>query len=165
MTTPKTSAIVSKCETRDATQPNRIHCVLRDALRAKGWSVQAAAAYLGVSRQRLYSVFADSSRARLWECAIAGMPVCTPALTPSLKKRTARPAYLAKTALLAHYPFAVGDVVVCDKYVGFADDGDEGVIAQIRGATDMPELLVRMPGGEDWFGLDTFNAHFLTTGR
>jgi hypothetical protein len=62
-------------------------------------------------------------------------------------------------------PFSVGDVVVCDKYAGIADDGDEGAITAIRATNQGQEIEVSMPGGTDWFPLSIFHAHFLTTGR
>ena len=165
MTLNTTSKIVSKYETSTPARSRAVNCVLVDHLRAKGWSVQAAAAYLGVSRQRLYAVFADSDRIRLWECAIAGMPLCTPAIEKSLKKHRNQNAVATQAPPSVLYPFAVGDVVVCDKYAGIADEGDEGTISAIRGAASAPEMLVQMPGGEDWFALHLFNDYFLTTGR
>ena len=65
---------------------------LAERLRTKGWSIRDAAQYLGVSRQRLYTVFEDPGRARLWECAIAGIPQCTQQIKEEL--RTARAAKL-----------------------------------------------------------------------
>jgi hypothetical protein len=131
-------------------------------LREKGWSVRDAAAYLGVSRQRLYSVFADPDRIRLWACAIAGMPDCTPSLKKQL--RAARKAKAPRPRDVAPV-FAVGDGVTATAYAGIAEEGDEGTIEEIRGAATSLELRVRMPGGEDWFPVKDFNAVFMTNGK
>jgi hypothetical protein len=132
-------------------------------LREKGWSVRDAADYLGVSRQRLYSVFADPDRIRLWACAIAGMPDCT----PSLKKQllSARKAKAPSKSRDVAPVFAVGDGVTATAYAGIAEEGDEGTIEEIRGAAVSLELRVCMPGGEDWFPIEDFNAVFMTNGK
>ena len=59
--------------------------LLAEKLRQKGWSITSAALYLGVSRQRLYSVFADPGRARLWSCAVEGIPHFSPQIAELLK--------------------------------------------------------------------------------
>ena len=158
---------VSKYETTSKLSSTAAVKSLTDKLRDKGWTVRDAALYLGVSRQRLYSVFADREHERLWDCAIQGMPRCSPALAKEIKAlRLHQPASKPiKKNSLSSYQFAIGDVVVCDHYAGIADDGDEGVIADIRQAGKEPEILVRMPEGEDWFSLSLFHKHFLTTGR
>jgi hypothetical protein len=138
--------------------------VLATRLREKGWSVRDAADYLGVSRQRLYAVFADPDRIRLWACAIAGMPACTPELKALVKQarqsrpKVAKPRYEAPV-------FAVGDRVAATSYAGIAEEGDEGTIEEIRGQAATLALLVRMPGGEDWFPVKDFNAVFMTNGK
>jgi hypothetical protein len=138
--------------------------VLATRLREKGWSVRDAADYLGVSRQRLYAVFADPDRIRLWACAIAGMPACTPELKALVKQaRQSRPK-LAKPRYAAPV-FAVGDHVAATGYAGIAEEGDEGTIEAIRGPADALELRVRMPGGEDWFPIADFNQVFMTNGK
>ena len=158
---PTAATQVSNCETSKKSGRQRVNCVLADKLQEKGWSVQAAAQYLGVSRQRLYSVFANSERARLWECAISGMPAFNADMrlnTPQARKKRARKPHDT-------LPFSVGDTVVCDKYAGIADDGDEGKITSIRTSTQGLEVEVSMPGGVDCFPLAQFHAYFLTTGR
>ena len=151
---------VSNYETSKKSGRQRVNCVLADKLHEKGWSVRAAAQYLGVSRQRLYSVFANSDHARLWDCAISGMPAFTADMQISMTRprKKKAPKHDAQ-------PFSVGDVVVCDKYAGIADDGDEGTITGLRSTKLGQEIEVSMPGGMDWFPLAQFHAHFLTTGR
>ena len=139
--------------------------VLATRLREKGWSVRDAAAYLGVSRQRLYSVFADPDRIRLWACAIAGMPACTSQLKKLVKgERKAKPKVPARPRYVVP-AFEVGDGVVATTYAGIAEEGDEGTIEEIRGQAATLALLVRMPGGEDWFPIKDFNAVFMTNGK
>ncbi|KLR57299.1 helix-turn-helix transcriptional regulator [Diaphorobacter sp. J5-51] len=142
---------------------------LAQALRDKGWTVRDAAEYLGVSRQRLYSVFADPARPRLWGCAVAGMPACTPEIKLALKtgrKAKPKPAPAPPRPVAEQRPeFEVGDVVMATKYAGIAEEGEEGVIAALRGAQVNLELLVQMPDGEDWFPVKDFHACFATTGR
>lgn len=143
---------------------------LAQTLGEKGWSVRDAADYLGVSRQRLYSVFADPHRARLWPCAIAGMPVCSPDIKAALSaKRKAkskpRPSPVARAELPTRPEFEVGDVVMATKHAGIADEGEEGTIAAIRGHQASLELLVQASEGEDWFNVRDFHAFFATTGK
>lgn len=141
------------------------------ALRDKGWTVRDAAEYLGVSRQRLYSVFADPTRPRLWQCAIAGMPTCTQEIKLALrdKRKAKAKAKPAPRPVMGERPgsppeFEVGDCVMATKHAGIADEGEEGVIAALRGAKASLELLVQMPEGEDWFPVALFHEYFSTTG-
>ena len=162
---PPTS-FVSNYETHQPAQAKRAGGVLAARLRDKGWSIRDAADYLGVSRQRLYAVFADPGRVRLWECAVAGMPSCTPEMAKTLKEAR-RKAFKPLPCKVADTPpeFEVGDVVMATKYTGIAQEGDEGVIAGLRGVKASLTLLVRMPGGEDWFSTDDFHAFFAATGK
>lgn len=166
MTPTPTSPFVSNDKTPAPAQQPRAGGVLAARLRDKGWSIRDAADYLGVSRQRLYAVFADPGRARLWECAIAGMPACTPHIAQTLKaarKKAAKPAQ-AK-AQEAPPEFEIGDVVVATKHAGIAEEGEEGVIVALRGTKETLTLLVRMPSGEDWFAVSDFHAFFATNGK
>ena len=157
---------MSNSKTHLPVQKQRSGGVLALRIRDKGWSIRDAADYLGVSRQRLYAVFADPGRVRLWECAIAGMPACTPQIAQALKaarKKAAKPA-LGK-ARQAPPEFEIGDVVVATKHAGIAEEGEEGVIVALRGAKETFTLLVRMPSGEDWFAVSDFHAFFATNGK
>ena len=157
---------VSNYKTHPQAQKQRSGGVLAARIREKGWSIRDAADYLGVSRQRLYAVFADPGRARLWECAIAGMPACTPHIAQTLKaarKKAAKP--VQEKARQAPPEFEIGDVVVATKHAGIAEEGEEGVIAGLRGAKETLTLLVRMAGGEDWFAVSNFHAFFATNGK
>lgn len=157
-----------RCRSTSSTKPwpeSKPFCLSSDLatrLREKGWSVRDAADYLGVSRQRLYSVFADPDRKRLWACAIAGMPDCTPSLKKQL--HSARKAKAPQPRDVAPV-FTVGDGVTAIAYAGIAEEGDEGTIEEIRGQAATLALLVRMPGGEDWFPIKDFNAVFMTNGK
>ncbi len=166
MSQEKTPSFVSNDKTPTSAQQQRAGGVLAARLREKGWSIRDAADYLGVSRQRLYAVFADPGRARLWECAIAGMPACTPHIAQTLKaarKKAAKP--VQEKARQAPPEFEIGDVVVATKHAGIAEEGEEGVIAGLRGAKETLTLLVRMAGGEDWFAVSNFHAFFATNGK
>lgn len=156
---------MSKYETTEKTRKQAVGGVLASRLREKGWSVRDAADYLGVSRQRLYSVFADPRRARLWECAVAGIPACTPEIAKSLKdERRKKPKPLPRPEIEAP-TFEIGDVVLAVTYAGIAEEDDEGWITGIRGQKDSLELQVKMPNGEDWFPIDDFNDLFMTNGK
>lgn len=163
MRKPSPAEGVSKCATAwkpEAGPP------LPAQLRQKGWSIRDAADYLGVSRQRLYSVFADPCRARLWECAVAGIPACTAEMAQALKEaRRARPRPVSRAKPAEPPAFEIGDGVIAVDYTGIAEEGEEGWIGGIRGAKDRLELLVRMPRGEDWFGLADFGEVFMTNGK
>lgn len=130
------------------------------------WSIRDAADYLGVSRQRLYTVFADPCRARLWECAVAGIPACSAEMAKALKDaRRARPRPAPRAKRVEAPAFEVGDGVIALDYTGIAEEGEEGWIAGIRGTNERMELLVRMPRGEDWFQLADFGEVFMTNGK
>ena len=111
-------------------------------------------------------MFADPGRARLWECAIAGMPTCTHEVAKALKaarKKAAKPAQ-AK-AQEAPPEFEIGDVVIATKHAGIAEEGEEGVIVALRGTKETLTLLVQMAGGEDWFAVSDFHDFFATNGK
>lgn len=138
---------------------------LKGRLKAKGWTIMDAADYLGVSRQRLYYVFADPGRINLWECAIEGIPVCTSVIKKSLlAKRQARPKALSRPKAI-DTTYQANDEVVAMAYAGIAEEGEKGWIADIRGQKDKMELLVRMPGGRDWFPVHIFEDLFVTNGK
>ena len=154
---------MSKYETKTKVQDQPASHNLHERLRAKGWSVRDAALYLGVSRQRLYSVFADPNSPRLWAAAVQGIPVCSAKIKVALKLERAGIEKQEKP-LSPTFTFAVGDEVIADKYAGIADEGDRGWIEGIHGSGKSLELLVRMPDGEDWFPIKDFHEFFLTSG-
>ena len=144
---------------------------LTTLLREKRWNISNAAAYLGVSRQRLYAVFADPRRIRLWECAVDGMPVCTAAIAGALRKerKSRQPVAREHSADRASKPqleVEENDVVVSTRHVGdIAVEGDEGWIAEVRIRGRTVDLHVCMPRGSDWFSLADFHRLFITNGR
>ena len=138
--------------------------LLATRLRDKGWSIKDAAQYLGVSRQRLYTVFDDPSRARLWECAIAGIPACTTEIKAALKADRDRKPRPPPRVRLVGSEFEVGDEVMATKHAGIGDEGMTGVILALRGEKASLQLLIRMDDGEDWFPLKDFHDFFATTG-
>ena len=165
-TTATTPESVSKYEThaRHCHTPPANSLALQ--LREKGWSIRDAADYLGVSRQRLYSVFANPSPARLWQCAVSGIPVCTAAIAQSLRDQR-RQRIRQRPAAQSHLPsINVGDGVCALTYVGsIADEGDEGWIVGLRGSSKQLELQIRLSGGEDWFPLSDFHQMFALNGK
>ena len=141
---------------------------LAERLRTKGWSIRDAAQYLGVSRQRLYTVFEDPGRARLWECAIAGIPQCTQQIKEEL--RTARAAK-HKLKPVREVPverpeFEIGDEVVAIRSSGLAEEDERAHIVRLRGSqqTKDLQLLVQGPEGEEWLPEKTFRYYFESTG-
>ena len=139
---------------------------LANRLRDKGWTVRDAADYLGVSRQRLYMVFNDPGRARLWDCAIRGMPQCTPEISRLLneaRKKRARAVPPKPAANLVE--FEIGDIIKSVKHTGIADEDVEGHIGGLRGDDKALEILVVMPEGKDWFPRKDFYEYFSATGR
>ncbi len=158
--------IVTTRLTAEARPRQRAGGFLAERLRRKGWAIRDAAEYLGVSRQRLYYVFGDPSRARLWECAIDGMPVCSPELTAQLRAaRAAKPGRNKPTTLVMG-EFEIGDEVMATRASGLADEDGTGEIAAIRGTKKGKDLaiLVRTDVGEDWFPEVDFHHYFAVTG-
>lgn len=138
---------------------------LRVRLQAKGWTVRDAADYLGVSRGRLYAVFADPARPRLWDLAVDNLPVCSPEIAADLKAlRQRRPRPVPRGTTTAP-GIEVNDVVLAITYVGIAEEGEEGWVSGVRGKGDKLAVQVRMPGGEDWFALADFHDLFITNGK
>ena len=141
---------------------------LAERLRTKGWSIRDAAQYLGVSRQRLYTVFEDPGRARLWECAIAGIPQCTQQIKEEL--RTARAAKLklkpVREVPVERPEFEIGDEVVAIRSSGLAEEDERAHIVRLRGSqqTKDLQLLVQGPEGEEWLPEKTFRYYFESTG-
>lgn len=141
---------------------------LAERLRTKGWSIRDAAQYLGVSRQRLYTVFEDPGRARLWECAIAGIPQCTPQIKEELRTaRTAKQKLKPIREVVVERPeFEVGDEVVAVRSSGIADEDQRAHIVRLRGSqqTKDLQLLVQGPEGDEWLPEKTFRYYFESTG-
>ena len=141
---------------------------LAERLRTKGWSIRDAAQYLGVSRQRLYPVFEDPGRARLWECAIAGIPQCTQQIKEEL--RIARAAKLklkpVREVPVERPEFEIGDEVVAIRSSGLAEEDERAHIVRLRGSqqTKDLQLLVQGPEGEEWLPEKTFRYYFESTG-
>ena len=141
---------------------------LAERLRTKGWSIRDAAQYLGVSRQRLYTVFEDPGRARLWECAIAGIPQCTQQIKEEL--RTARAAKLklkpVREVPVERPEFEIGDEVVAIRSSGMAEEDERAHIVRLRGSQQTKDLLllVQGPEGEEWLPEKTFRYYFESTG-
>lgn len=155
---------MSKYLTQQLQQKPRAGGFLATRLRDKGWNIRDAAEYLGVSRQRLYDVFGDPGRARLWECAIAGMPECTAEIVQALKEaRSKRPKPVPREKITA-VGFEVGDVVMATKHAGICEEDVQGWIAGLRGSGSSLEILVRVPDDEDWFPEKLFHEFFATTG-
>mgnify|MGYP001074140143 CR=1 FL=1 len=138
--------------------------VLAARLRAKGWTISSAALYLGVSRQRLYDVFSDPARARLWECAVAGIPERTPEINEALKTQRQRRPKAVPRAPIAVTEFELGDEVMTVKHAGIADEDVAGYIEGLRGEGEALEVLVVMPAGQDWFPRKVFHEYFHSTG-
>lgn len=159
------SEIVSKYKTTTRDGLNQQFPALSDRLREKGWTIRDAAEFLGVSRQRLYSVIADRDRIRLWECAVSGIPVCTPQIAIALKEQRKRKTKPIPKPKIVVPGIEVGDCVVAMTYAGIAEEGDEGWIEGIQGQKESLRLLVTMPGGKDWFEVNEFDDLFMTNGK
>lgn len=155
--------------------PRRAGGALAQQLRDKGWSIRDAADYLGVSRQRLYTVFEDPQRARLWECAVAGIPPCTPEIVQQLRaarrerlqqvQRAAMAAACTGDAALVQYAeYEVGDVVRALTDAGIADEDEDGTIAELRHSGGTLQILVRTVRGQDWFPQADFDRFWASTG-
>ena len=154
--------------TRPALQSTKKGGFLAERLRTKGWSIRDAAQYLGVSRQRLYTVFEDPGRARLWECAIAGIPQCTPQIKEELRTaRTAKQKLKPIREVVVERPeFEVGDEVLAIRSSGLAEEDERAHIVRLRGSqqTKDLQLLVQGPEGEEWLPEKTFRYYFESTG-
>lgn len=140
---------------------------------AKGWTIRDVARYWGVSRQRLYQVFKQDAPALLWVCAAQGLPEASPELLVLAKNRTKekpghqRPSSRpASSQITQAAGFSVGDILMASDYIGeIADEGEEGVITEIKRAGNHWSFLVRFDRGEDWFPETLLNDYLAPTGR
>lgn len=140
---------------------------LERLLKEKGWTILDAAQFLDVSRQYLYSNFDDPGRPRLLDCAILGLPQCTPELAKQLKAirdqfKSQRPKsakaskpILGSKAELQNVVgiLEVGAGVSAIKYVGeMAEEGAEGWVRRIFRHGDVVTYSIEFPsvGTEDF---------------
>lgn len=140
---------------------------------AKGWTIRDVARYWGVSRQRLYQVFRQDAPALLWECAVHGLPKASPEhLALAATRSKEKPGHVRPTAQPAREEithaagYTVGDILIASDYIGeMADEGEEGVIDEIKRAGNYWSFLVRFDRGEDWFPETLLNDYLAPTGR
>jgi len=140
---------------------------------AKGWTIRDVARYWDVSRQRLYQVFKQDAPALLWVCAAQGLPEASPDLLTLAKSRTKeKPGHQrpgskpASSQITQAAGFSVGDILMASDYIGeIADEGEEGVITEIKRAGNYWNFLVRFDRGEDWFPETHLNECLASTGR
>ena len=166
MSAPQPLQKVSNCLTSVGAR-RRAGGLLAERLRDKGWSISNAAIYLGVSRQRLYTVFQDPTRARLWDCAVAGMPSYTPEVAQALQNQISaqrRKAPPKPAVTIEVTEFELGDEVMCTKHAGIADEDAKWYVDGLRGEGPDLQILVVMPDGQDWFPRKLFHEYFSTTG-
>lgn len=139
----------------------------------KGWTIRDVARYFGVSRQRLYQVFRQDAPAMLWVCAAKGLPESSPEQISLVARRTnVKPGAVRRTAAPANNlitqaaGYTVGDILMTSDYIGeIADEGEEGVIVEIRRDGNYWAFLVRFDRGEDWFPETLINDYMAPTGR
>ena len=140
---------------------------------AKGWTIRDVARYWDVSRQRLYQVFKQDAPALLWVCAAQGLPEASPELLVLAKNRTKeKPGHQrpgskpASSQITKAAGFSVGDILMASDYIGeIADEGEEGVITEIKRAGNYWSFLVQFDRGEDWFPETHLNDYMAPTGR
>ncbi len=60
--------------------------------------------------------------------------------------------------------FELGDVVMCTKYAGIAEEDEKGHVGGLKGSDQDLKILVVMPNGQDWFPREIFHNHFAVTG-
>ena len=125
---------------------------------AKGWTIRDVARYWDVSRQRLYQVFRQDAPALLWDSAVRGLPEASPEALAHAEKRTKeKPGHSstvkpATNSITQAAGYSVGDILIAADYIGeMADEGEQGVIAEIKRAGNYWTFLVRFDRGEDWF--------------
>ena len=140
---------------------------------AKGWTIREVARYWSVSRQRLYQVFKQDAPALLWVCAAQGLPEASPEhLTIAASRTKEKPGHVSPTSkpvsnqIIQAGGYAVGDILMASDYIGeIADEGEEGVITEIKRAGNHWTFLVRFDRGEDWFPETHLNDCMAPTGR
>lgn len=142
---------------------------LSEQLKAKGWTVKDAAEFFGVSRQKLHSVLVESVPTNLWVCAVNGIPKFAASMKkkhPKKKKQNAVASGETCKEIQSLSEFECGDIVIASKYIGIIDEGEEGVITEIKGkgANVLLEISFHSGADKEWFPLDYFYNHFGTTG-
>lgn len=155
---------------------------LEGLLKEKGWTILDAAQFLDVSRQYLYSNFDDPRRPRLLDCAIRGLPQCSPeiaqelkAARDKLKSRKSKPATASKPKSGSSTDLGesvegilnVGAGVSALKYVGqMAEEGDEGWVRRIFRVDDTLTYSIEFPGvGTEDFPENLVQEFFVENGK
>lgn len=165
---------------------------LAQRIRAKGWTIRDAARYLGVSRSRLYEVFRDPTRPRLWVCAISGLPrygrhvaaellaIPDPEAADAVRDTAPNDLEAKSTPMRAgngtydpgpssdsdpNGGLAVGDIVIATRNYKAINEGDEGVIEGFESLRDERLILVATPNTSLRLTEDSFFDIFAETGR
>lgn len=154
---------------------------LERTLREKGWTIQDAAQFLDVSRQYLYSNFADPGHPRLLDCAILGLPHCTPELAMELKAvrdelkrqraKTASPPKVCPGSNPEHEGtvgiLEVGAGVSAIKYVGdLVEEGAEGWVRRVFRVGSTVTYSIEFPGvGAEDFPEAMLQEFFVENGK
>ena len=157
---------------------------LEGLLKEKGWTILDAAQFLDVSRQYLYSNFDDPRRPRLLDCAILGLPRCSPEIAQELKAardrlKSQKPKPAKRTSgstpNAASSPdsenvagiLEIGAGVSALKYVGkMAEEGAEGWVRRIFRVGDILTYSIEFPGvGTEDFPESLVKEFFVENGK
>lgn len=146
---------------------------IRKLIQTKGWNISDAARFWGISRQRLYQVFAQTTPALLWQCAAEGLPVHSPALVKLAKTRpTKKPGHIkpgagpVRNLVTRAAGYTLHEILVTTSEIGeIATEGEEGTLSEIKRDGNYWRFLVRFERGEDWFSDYDLNNYMASTGR
>ncbi|MDN0082432.1 hypothetical protein QU487_06645 [Crenobacter sp. SG2305] len=157
--------------------PRRSANYLRESIRARGWALGDLAFWLGISRQYLYEIMGDVHRPRHWDLALENVPRLTKKEMRMVTeaRRAAEqvaasskpvPAVPALPGFRYHGALQVGSIVAASTWIGeMAEEGEEGVVIEIRSTAVSEEYLIRFAHGEEWFDPDAFDEVMVDTGQ
>lgn len=140
---------------------------LLEIIKTKGWTIRDVSQFFGISRQRLHTVLNENFPSQLWACAIKGLPTCNEKIRKNLQEERKGKVKKKESVKVTHSEFEVDDIVIASKYIGIADEGDRGVIKNLRKNLDgTHEILICICKNkeEDWFSETFFFDHFGSTG-
>lgn len=164
---------------------------LAEQIRSKGWTIRDAATYLGVSRSRLYEVFAMDEPPRLWTCAVDGMPKYAVKAqqevlrlranhVPRSRSPSERPALQDPAEIEHAYSHVdedfvappevasgleVGDIVIAIARLQMVEPGEEAVITGFEELGEVRLILVQTDTHQIRVVESVFFDFFVETGR
>jgi hypothetical protein len=147
---------------------------------SRGWSMSNLAWHWGISLEHLSRLIVDRDRPVYWDDAAAGVRILTRADAAKLRKDRLHATAQVRAKRLevrksqvkpagTGYSYqgflVVGSVVVVSNPLGYANQGDEGVVVEVSDDGSGEIYRIQFAGGEEWFDAKRFELHLFETGK